>query len=104
MSLNNYLEHSQNSTPTLIKLSSDSNNDEQTFKRDKKQIYCKLCKTNYGLKTEISTIKCHFEANYKAEYAHTLLQLSQTIDYYGVHDESKVKKLNGLFQNNLQPE
>ncbi|CAG8688719.1 535_t:CDS:2, partial [Cetraspora pellucida] len=63
---------------------------------DKKFILCNLCpETKYSIGTGISTIKWHFESNHKSEY-HQLLQLSllQAVEYYGVRDEKKIKKLN----------
>ena len=64
---------------------------------DGKYVYCNLCRSRYGKKTGISTIKRHFEKHHKGEYKQHQSKLSfGQIEHYGVHDERKVKWLNGL--------
>src|SRR2546421_5134073 len=64
---------------------------------DGKYVYCNLCRSRYGKKTGISTIKRHFEKHHKGEYKQHQSKLSfGQIEHYGVRDERKVKRLNGL--------
>ncbi|CAG8597557.1 14014_t:CDS:1, partial [Cetraspora pellucida] len=65
---------------------------------DDKWIHCKLCKPpngTYERGSGISTIKHHFETNYKAVYQKCRSD-PQEVEPYGVHDDDKVRKLNEL--------
>ncbi|CAG8652439.1 3578_t:CDS:2, partial [Ambispora leptoticha] len=95
MSLNQNLQNSAPTSNTLprpdesfvIELSSDFN--KETSAEGTEELF-------FNTGTGISTIKRHFESNHKSEY-HQLLQLSppRAVEYYGVRDEKKIKRLNG---------